>query len=68
MEQFTVLLRTSQRDIGTVPLSSFLLDVVVRLYVVIVNSNCIPNSCIFYRSFEVLSLHPPSVTVDRRQL
>ena len=28
--------------------SSFLLDVVVRLCPVIVNSNCIPNSCIFH--------------------
>ena len=28
--------------------SSFLLDVVVRLYPVIVNSNCVPNSCIFH--------------------
>ena len=28
--------------------SSFLLDVVVRLSPVIVNSNCIPNSCIFH--------------------
>ena len=52
--------------------SSFLLDVVVRLCPVIVHSICIPNSCIFHiakkGSFEVLSLHTPSVTVDRRQL
>ena len=50
----------------------FLLDVVVRLCPVIVNSICIPNS--FHMShrengsFEVLSLHHPTVTVDRRQL
>ena len=52
--------------------SSFLLDVVVRLCPVIVNSICFPNSCIFHiakkGAFEVLSLHTPSVTVDRRQL
>ena len=40
--------------------SSFLLDVVVRLCPVIVNSICIPNSCIFHIAkagfFEVLSL------------
>ena len=51
--------------------SSFLLDVVVKLCPVIVNSICIPNSCIFHIAktglFEVLSLHSP-VTVDRRQL
>ena len=47
------------------------LDVVVRLCLVIVNSNCSHNYCLLHRkngSFEVLSLHTPSVTVDRRQL
>ena len=53
--------------------SSFLLDVVVRLCSVIVNSICIPNSCIFHIAKTGLlrcwlSLHTPSVTVDRRQL
>ena len=52
--------------------SSFLLDVVVRLCPVIVNSIGIQNSCIISHrengSFEVLSLHLPSVTVDRHQL
>ena len=52
-------------------------DIVLRvvngvLVAVIVHSICIPNSCIFHISktglFEVLSLHTPSVTVDRRQL
>ena len=51
---------------------SFLLDVVVRLYLVIVNSDCSHNYCSFAHrengSFEVLSLHTPSVTIDRCQL
>ena len=46
--------------------SSFLLDVVVRLCLVIVNSICIPNSCIFhnaktgllrYRQVEIQLIH-----------
>ena len=49
-------------------------DLVLRvvngvLVAVIVHSICIPNSCIFHIAktglFEVLSLHLPSVTVDR---
>ena len=42
--------------------SKFLLDVAVRLNLVIVNSDRENGS------FEVLSLHLPSVTIDRRQL
>ena len=52
--------------------NSFLLYVVVRLCPVIVNSILYPKFLhISHRengSFEVLSLHHPSVTVDRRQL
>ena len=52
--------------------SSFLLDVVVRLCPVIVQLNLYPKFLhISHREngyFEVLSLHSPSVTVDRRQL
>ena len=52
--------------------SSFLLDVVVRRCPVIVHSICMTNSCIFHIAktglLRWLSLHPPSVTVDRRQL
>ena len=51
---------------------SFLLDVVVRLYLVIVKSDSSHNFLhVAHRengSFEVLSLHTPSVTVDRCQL
>ena len=52
-------------------------DLVLRvvngvLVAVIVQSIFIPNSCIFHIAktglFEVLSLHLPSVTVDRHQL
>ena len=52
--------------------SSFLLDVVVRLCPVIVNSYCIPNSCMFHLAKTGplrCCLHTPlSVTIDRRQL
>ena len=52
--------------------SSFLLDVVVRLCAVIVNSYCIPNSCMFHIAktglLRCCLCSPPSVTVDRRQL
>ena len=45
---------------------------VVRLYSVWSSISSVANYCtLFHRengSFEVLSLHPPSVTVDRRQL
>ena len=45
---------------------SFLLDVVVRLYLVIVNSDCSHNYCMLHiaknGSFEVLSLQAHSVT------
>ena len=51
---------------------SFPLDVVVPLYLVIVNSDCSHNYCLLHIAkngfFEVLSLHRPSVTVDRCQL
>ena len=52
--------------------SSILLDVVVRLCPVIVHSilytKFLHISHLENGSFEVLSLHSPSVTVDRRQL
>ena len=51
--------------------SSFLLDVVLRLCPVIVNSICIPNSCIFLTAKTCVlrcCLYTRSVTTDRRQL
>ena len=52
--------------------SSFRKDVVVRLCPVIVNSICIPNSCIFHIAktglLRCCLYTSPSVAVDRRQL
>ena len=65
--------RTSHRSVHhAYAIPSFLLEVVVRLYLVIVNSDCSHNYCMLHiaknGSFEVLSFHLPTVTVDLCQL